>query len=51
MRERFEAGLSSVTDLLRARAATLEADSMAARSRLDVVVGAAVLRHALGRQL
>ncbi|MEW6321991.1 MAG: TolC family protein [Acidobacteriota bacterium] len=48
-RERFEAGLATVTDLLRASTATLDAELRATTARLDVVVTAALLQQSVGQ--
>lgn len=48
VRERYEAGLATLTDLLRASSARLDADARAVQSRLDVVVSLITLTHALG---
>ncbi|MGE3275336.1 MAG: TolC family protein [Vicinamibacterales bacterium] len=50
-RERYEAGLASLTDLLRAATATLDAETRAAGARLDVVMTAALVAHAAGEPL
>ncbi|MGE0040713.1 MAG: TolC family protein [Vicinamibacterales bacterium] len=50
-RERYEAGLASVTDLLRAATATLDSETRAAGARLDLVMTAALVAHAAGDPL
>ncbi len=48
LRDRYEAGLATVTDLLRAATAVLDADAQAAAARVDVIVTAAALQRAMG---
>ena len=48
-RNRFEAGLATVTDVLRASSAVLEADSQRVSAVIDAMVSEATLRRALGR--
>ncbi|MDP1570939.1 MAG: TolC family protein, partial [Vicinamibacterales bacterium] len=48
VRERYEAGLATITDLLRASSARLDAEARAVQSRLDLVVSLVTLTHALG---
>jgi outer membrane protein len=48
VRERYEAGLATITDLLRASSVSLDADADAVRSRLELVVSLVTLIHALG---
>ncbi len=48
LRDRYEAGLSTVTDLLRAATAVLDAEAQAAAARVDVMVSAAALQRAMG---
>ena len=48
VRERYEAGLATLTDLLRASSASLDAEARAVQSRLDFVVSLVTLTHALG---
>lgn len=50
VRDRFEAGLASVTDLLRASTAVLDADAERTAATVDALVGDAQLKHALGRR-
>jgi outer membrane protein TolC len=50
IRDRYEAGLASVTDLLRAAAAALQAEAQQTTARVDVVVAVAALDRAIGRQ-
>lgn len=49
IRDRFEAGLAGVNDLLRASAAVLDADAQRTSALLDTVNSEAMLRRALGR--
>jgi outer membrane protein len=49
-RDRFEAGLAGVTDVLRASSAVVEAERQRISAVVDTVVSAAMLRRALGRQ-
>ncbi|MFP5379185.1 MAG: TolC family protein [Vicinamibacteria bacterium] len=51
VRERYDAGLSTITDLLRATSASLDAEARATDSRLDVVLSLVTLAHALGLPL
>jgi outer membrane protein TolC len=48
-RDRFDAGLASVTDVLRASAAVLDADANRIASLVEATNAAAMLRRALGR--
>ena len=48
VRERYEAGLATLTDLLRASSASLDAEARAVQSRLDFIVSLVTLTHALG---
>jgi outer membrane protein len=48
VRERYEAGLATATDLLRATSTSLDAEAGATHSRLDLVVALVTLTHALG---
>ncbi|MEW5983356.1 MAG: TolC family protein [Acidobacteriota bacterium] len=48
-RERYEAGLASLTDLLRAADAVLDADSLHTAALVDLVISAAQLDRARGR--
>jgi outer membrane protein TolC len=50
IRDRFEAGLASTADVLRASSATLDAESRRTAAMVDALVSAATLRRALGRQ-
>ncbi len=50
VRDRFEAGLATVTDLLRATSAVLDADAQRSSASVDALVADAQLRRALGRQ-
>jgi outer membrane protein TolC len=49
IRDRFEAGLAGVNDLLRASAAVLDADAQRTSALLDTINSEAMLRRALGR--
>jgi outer membrane protein TolC len=49
IRDRYESGLATVTDLLRAAEATLDAESRATATELDVVLQTVALDRALGR--
>ncbi len=49
VRDRFEAGLAGVTDLLRAQGAVLDADAERTASAIDAMVSAAELARAVGR--
>jgi outer membrane protein len=49
IRDRFEAGMASVADDLRASSAVLDADAQHVSAIVDAMVGGAMLRHALGR--
>jgi outer membrane protein TolC len=49
VRDRFDAGLAQVGDVLRASSAVLDAEADATSALVDTVVGAAALRRALGR--
>jgi outer membrane protein TolC len=49
VRERFDAGLAGVNDVLRASAAVLDADAQRASAVVDAITGEAMLRQALGR--
>jgi outer membrane protein len=49
IRDRYEGGLASVTDVLRAAEATLEAESRATTAEMDVVLRTVALDRALGR--
>jgi outer membrane protein len=51
VRERYDAGLATLTELLRASSASLEAEARAVHSRLDLVVSLVTLMHALGLPL
>ena len=48
LRDRYEAGLANVSDVLRAATAVLDADAQAAAARVDVMVTAAALQRAMG---
>ncbi len=50
IRDRFEAGLAGVADVLRASTAVLDADARRTAAMVDAMVSAADLRRALGRQ-
>jgi outer membrane protein len=49
IRDRYDSGLASVTDMLRAAGAALEADSRAAAADMNVILQAVALDRALGR--
>jgi outer membrane protein len=49
IRDRYENGLASVTDLLRAAEATLNAESRATAAEMDVILQGVALERALGR--
>ncbi|HEU4994123.1 MAG TPA: TolC family protein [Gemmatimonadaceae bacterium] len=49
IRDRYEGGLASVTDVLRAAEATLDAESRATGAEMDVVLRTVALDRALGR--
>ena len=49
IRERFEAGLAGVTDVLHAADAVLEAESLEITSHIDALVASVMLDRALGR--
>lgn len=49
VRDRFEAGIASVNDLLRASTAVLDADGNRVTALVDTIVARAALRRALGR--
>jgi len=48
IRDRFEAGLASTSDVIRAATALLDADAQRVRAVVDVMVGEAALRRAVG---
>jgi outer membrane protein TolC len=49
IRDRYESGLATVTEVLRAAEATLEAESRATAAEMDVVLQSVALDRALGR--
>jgi len=49
IRDRFDAGITSVTDVLRASTAVLDADANRVASLVDSMVATAMLRRAVGR--
>jgi outer membrane protein TolC len=49
LRDRYEAGLAGVTDLLRAAQSVLDAEAQDTASQVDVLIQAAALERALGR--
>jgi outer membrane protein TolC len=49
IRDRYESGLATVTEMLRAAEATLDAESRATTAELDVVLQTVALDRALGR--
>lgn len=48
-RDRFDAGLAGVTDVLRASSAVVDAETQRTAAQVDAVVSEAMLRRALGR--
>jgi outer membrane protein TolC len=49
IRDRYESGLATVTDVLRAAEATLDAESRATAAEMDVILQTVALDRALGR--
>ena len=49
IRDRYETGLATVTDVLRAAEATLDAESRATAAELDVILQTVALERAMGR--
>ena len=49
IRDRYESGLATVTDVLRAAEAALEAESLATSAEMDVILQTVALDRALGR--
>jgi outer membrane protein TolC len=49
IRDRYESGLATVTDVLRAAEATLDAESRATAAEMDVILETVALDRALGR--
>jgi outer membrane protein TolC len=49
IRDRYDAGLASITDVLRAAEAGLDAESQATAAEMDVILGTVALDHAVGR--
>jgi outer membrane protein TolC len=49
IRDRYESGLSTVTDLLRAAQAVLQAQALAERARVDVILQNVAVDRAVGR--
>jgi outer membrane protein TolC len=49
VRERYDAGLAGITDVLRAAHALLDAEALAVSARVDTHVSTVVLKRALGR--
>jgi outer membrane protein TolC len=49
IRDRYESGLATMTDVLRAAEATLDAESRAATAEMDVILQSVALDRALGR--
>ena len=49
IRDRYESGLATVTDVLRAAEATLDAESRATTAEMDVILQTVALDRALGR--
>lgn len=50
IRDRFEAGIASTSDVLRASAAVFDAETQRVSTLVDVVVSSAMLGRAIGRQ-
>ncbi len=50
IRDRYEAGLANVNDVLRAATAVLDAESQRIAASVDILTSQAALDHALGRQ-
>ena len=49
-RDRFDAGVASVNDVLRASASVLDAEANRAAALVDTLTAAGMLRRALGRK-
>jgi outer membrane protein TolC len=49
IRDRYESGLATVTDVLRAAEATLDTESRATAAEMDVILQTVALDRALGR--
>lgn len=49
IRDRYESGLATVTDLLRAAQAVLQAEALAERARVDVIFQSVAVDRAVGR--
>jgi outer membrane protein TolC len=49
VRDRYESGLATVTDVLRAAEATLDAESRATTAEMDVILQTVALDRAVGR--
>jgi outer membrane protein TolC len=49
VRDRYESGLTTVTDVLRAAEATLDAEARATAAETDVILQSVALDRALGR--
>lgn len=49
IRDRYDSGLATITDVLRAAAATLDAESRATAAEMDVILQSVALDRALGR--
>jgi len=49
IRDRYETGLASVTDVLRAAEATLDAESRATAAEMDAILQTVALERAIGR--
>jgi outer membrane protein TolC len=49
IRDRYESGLATVTEVLRAAQATLDAESRATAAAMDVILQTVALERALGR--
>ncbi len=50
VRDRFEAGLRPTSDVIRVATAVLDAEALRVRAVVDVMVGEAALRRAVGRR-
>jgi outer membrane protein TolC len=50
IRDRFEAGLAQAGDVIRAATAVLDAEAQRVRAAVDIMVGEAALRRAVGEQ-
>jgi outer membrane protein TolC len=50
VRDRFDAGLATVTDVLRASSAVVDAEAQRTAATVDAMVSSAMLMRALGRR-